>query len=239
MEEINYVLGYDNLKIYQNTEMLKFSLDSVLLANFVTINLSTKKILDIGTGNAIIPLILSTKTKANITGIEIQEGVATLALKSVKINKLEQQINIINDDINEYASKSETEIYDIITCNPPFFKLNDNSILNESKYKQIARHEINLNLEKLIKVSKKILKNNGKLAIVHRPERLIEIIENMKQNNIEPKRICFIYPKINSESNMLLIEGIKNGKSGIKILPPIYIHNLDNSYTDTVKKYFS
>lgn len=239
MEEINYVLGYDNLKIYQNTEMLKFSLDSVLLANFVTINLSTKKILDIGTGNAIIPLILSTKTKANITGIEIQDEVATLALKSVKINKLEQQINIINDDINEYASKSETEIYDIITCNPPFFKLNDNSILNESKYKQIARHEINLNLEKLIKVSKKLLKNNGKLAIVHRPERLIEIIENMKQNNIEPKRICFIYPKINSESNMLLIEGIKNGKSGIKILPPIYIHNLDNSYTDTVKKYFS
>lgn len=239
MEEINYVLGYDNLKIYQNTEMLKFSLDSVLLANFVTINPSTKKILDIGTGNAIIPLILSTKTKSNITGIEIQDEVATLALKSVKINKLEQQINIINDDVNEYASKSETEIYDIITCNPPFFKLNDNSILNESKYKQIARHEINLNLEKLIKVSKKLLKNNGKLAIVHRPERLIEIIENMKQNNIEPKRICFIYPKINSESNMLLIEGIKNGKSGIKILPPIYIHNLDNSYTDTVKKYFS
>jgi len=239
MEEINYVLGYDNLKIYQNTEMLKFSLDSVLLANFVTINPSTKKILDIGTGNAIIPLILSTKTTANITGIEIQDEVATLAFKSVKINKLEQQINIINDDVNEYASKSETEIYDIITCNPPFFKLNDNSILNESKYKQIARHEINLNLEKLIKVSKKLLKNNGKLAIVHRPERLIEIIENMKQNNIEPKRICFIYPKINSESNMLLIEGIKNGKSGIKILPPIYIHNLDNSYTDTVKKYFS
>ena len=239
MEEINYVLGYDNLKIYQNTEMLKFSLDSVLLANFVTINPSTKKILDIGTGNAIIPLILSTKTKSNITGIEIQDEVATLALKSVKINKLEQQINIINDDVNEYASKSETEIYDIITCNPPFFKLNDNSILNESKYKQIARHEINLNLEKLIKVSKKLLKNNGKLAIVHRPERLLEIIENMKQNNIEPKRICFIYPKINSESNMLLIEGIKNGKSGIKILPPIYIHNLDNSYTDTVKKYFS
>lgn len=239
MEEINYVLGYDNLKIYQNTEMLKFSLDSVLLANFVNINPSTKKILDIGTGNAIIPLILSTKTKANITGIEIQDEVATLALKSVKINKLENQINIINDDINEYTSKSETEIYDIITCNPPFFKLNDNSILNESKYKQIARHEINLNLEKLIKVSKKLLKNNGKLAIVHRPKRLIEIIENMKQNNIEPKRICFIYPKINLESNILLIEGIKNGKPGIKILPPIYIHNLDNSYTDTVKKYFS
>ena len=101
MEEINYVLGYDNLKIYQNTEMFKFSLDSVLLANFVTINPSTKKILDIGTGNAIIPLILSTKTKSKITGVEIQKEVSNLATKSVKINNLDEQINIINKDINE------------------------------------------------------------------------------------------------------------------------------------------
>lgn len=239
MEEINYVLGYDNLKIYQNTNMFKFSLDSILLANFVTINPSTKNILDIGTGNAIIPLILSTKTKSKITGIEIQEEVASLAIKSVKINNLENQINIINQDVNQYVKEEITEIYDIITCNPPFFKLNKKSLLNDSKYRQIARHELTLTLENLIKISKKILKNNGRLAIVHRPERLIEIINTMKKNNIEPKKICFIYPKVNSESNMLLIEGIKNGKPGIKILPPIYIHNLDDTYTDEIKKYFS
>ena len=239
MEEINYVLGYDNLKIYQNTNMFKFSLDSILLANFVTINPSKKNILDIGTGNAIIPLILSTKTKSKITGIEIQEEVASLAIKSVKINNLENQINIINQDVNQYVKEEITEIYDIITCNPPFFKLNKKSLLNDSKYRQIARHELTLTLENLIKISKKILKNNGRLAIVHRPERLIEIINTMKKNNIEPKKICFIYPKVNSESNMLLIEGIKNGKPGIKILPPIYIHNLDDTYTDEIKKYFS
>ena len=239
MEEINYVLGYDNLKIYQNTEMFKFSLDSVLLANFVTINLSTKKILDIGTGNAIIPLILSTKTKSKITGVEIQKEVSNLANKSVKINNLDEQINIINKDINEYLKTDETEVYDVITCNPPFFKLNEKSIINESKCKQIARHEITLNLDNLIKISKKLLKNNGRLAIVHRPERLIEIIENMKKNNIEPKKICFVYPKINMESNILLIEGIKNGKPGIKILPPIYTHNIDNTYTKEIQKYFS
>lgn len=239
MEEINYVLGYDNLKIYQNTEMFKFSLDSVLLANFVTINPSTKNILDIGTGNAIIPLILSTKTKSKITGVEIQKEVSLLANKSVKINNLEEQIKIINKDINEYANNENTEIYDIITCNPPFFRLNEKSILNENKCKQIARHEINLNLDNLIKISKKLLKNKGRLAIVHRPERLIEIIESMKKNNIEPKKICFVYPKLNSEANILLIEGIKNGKSGVKILSPIYTHNLDNTYTNQIQKYFS
>lgn len=239
MEEINYVLGYENLKIYQNTEMFKFSLDSVLLANFITINQSTKKILDIGTGNAIIPLILSTKTSAKITGVEIQKEVSLLANKSVKINNLENQIKIINQDINEYSKLEETEIYDILTCNPPFFKLNEKSILNESEYRKIARHEISLDLEKLIKISKKLLKNNGKLALVHRPERLIEIIETMKKNNIEPKKICFIYPKINKEANMLLIEGTKNGKPGVKVLSPIYTHNLDNTYTEAIKKYFS
>ena len=160
MEEINYVLGYDNLKIYQNTEMFKFSLDSVLLANFVTINPSTKKILDIGTGNAIIPLILSTKTKSKITGVEIQKEVSNLATKSVKINNLDEQINIINKDINEYLKTDETEVYDVITCNPPFFKLNEKSIINESKCKQIARHEITLNLDNLIKIIKKLLKYN-------------------------------------------------------------------------------
>lgn len=239
MEEINYVLGYNNLKIYQNTNMFKFSLDSILLANFVTINPSTKKILDIGTGNGIIPIILSTKTNAKIKGIEIQEEVANLAIKSVKINNLENQIDIINKDVNEYVKQETTEIYDVITCNPPFFKLNNKSIINENKCKQIARHEISLNLENLIKISKKLLKNNGKLAIVHRPERLIEIIEIMKKNNIEPKKICFVYPKKNIESNILLIEGIKNGKPGIKIFPPIYTHNLDNTYTEQIKKYFS
>lgn len=239
MEEINYVLGYDNLKIYQNTEMFKFSLDSVLLANFVTINLSTKNILDIGTGNAIIPLILSTKTKSKITGVEIQKDVSLLANKSVKINNLDEQISIINNDINEYVKNEKTEIYDVITCNPPFFKLNEKSIINESKCKQIARHEITLNLDNLIKISKKLLKNNGRLAIVHRPERLIEIIESMKKNNIEPKKICFVYPKLNSEANILLIEGIKNGKPGVKILSPIYTHNSDNTYTNQIQKYFS
>ena len=239
MEVINYLLGYENLKIYQNTEMFQFSLDSVMLANFVTINKNISNILDIGTGNAVIPLILSTKTNSKITGVEIQKESASLAHKSVKINNLEDQIEIVNNDIKEYYKNIETETFDVITCNPPFFKLGEQSHLNDSIQKQIARHEITLNLEEIIKISKKLLKNKGHLAMVHRPERLIEIITNMKNNNIEPKKICFVYPKQNKEANILLIEGVKNGKPGIKIMPPIFSHNEDGSYTKQVEQFFS
>ena len=239
MEVINDLLGYQDLKIYQNTDMFQFSLDSVMLANFVTINKKINNILDIGTGNAVIPIILSKKTNAKITGVEIQKESYKLACKSLKINNLEKRIEVINDDIKNYYKNIETETFDVITCNPPFFKLEEQSNLNDSDYKKIARHEIALNLEDIIQISKKLLKNKGRLAMVHRPERLIEIITIMKNNNIEPKKICFLYPKQNKEANILLIEGIKNGKPGIKILPPIISHNEDGSYSDKIKIFFS
>lgn len=238
MEVINYILGYDNLKIYQNTDMFRFSLDSVILANFVTINKNISNILDIGCGNAIMPIILSTKTNAHIDGVEIQEEAVILANKSVNINNLNEKINIIHNDIKKYYQVCETEKYDVIISNPPYFKYNQNSSVNDSDFKTIARHELSLSLGDLIIISKKLLKNNGRLSIVHRPERLIEIIELMKKNNLEPKKICFVYPKINKDANILLIEAVKNGKPGLKILPPIYIHNIDGSYTKQIQKYF-
>lgn len=239
METINYLLGYENLKIVQNTDMFNFSLDSVLLPNFVTLNSKIKHVLDIGCGNAPGPLILSTKTKAHITGVEIQKEVSILAKKSVEINNLQEQITIINEDINDYAKKLETDYFDAIICNPPFFKYKETSNLNKTDYKTYARHEIYLNLEQIMQISKKLLKNNGVVAIVHRPERLVDIIKTMKENNIEPKRIQFVYPKPGSEANILLIEGSKNGSSGLKILPPIYAHNEDGSYSKEVEKFFS
>ena len=238
MEVTNYLLGYKDKYIVQNTQMFNFSLDSVLLPNFVTLNKNIKNILDIGCGNAPIPLILSTKTNSLITGVEIQKEVYDLAVKSVKINNLENQINIINADINELYNKFETESFDVITCNPPFFKVSEQSNLNKSDYKTIARHEVKLNLDDIFKISKKLLKNNGYVAIVHRPERLLDILESMKKYNIEPKKIQFIYPKTNMESNILLVEGKKNGNKGLKILPPIYTHLENGEYTEQIKKYF-
>lgn len=235
MKVKNYLLGYPDTYIIQDSEMFNFSLDSVLLPNFVTINDNTKKILDIGTGNAPIPLILSKRTKAKIIGVEIQKEVYALALETININNLEEQINIINEDINEYYKKTESDTFDVITCNPPFFK---NVKLNDSKYKIYARHEESLTLNQVFKVAKKLLKNNGIIAIVNRPERLIDIIIEMKNNNIEPKKIQLVYPYKDKEANILLIEGRKNGKPGLKFLNPLYSHNEDGSYTKEIKKYF-
>lgn len=234
----NYLLGYKDLYIYQDSEKFNFSLDSVLLANFVTLNKKCKTILDIGCGNAPIPLILSTKTNAKIIGVEIQNESFELAIDSVKINNLSNQIEIINKDINEIYKECESDIYDTITCNPPYFKINENSNTNDSLSKTIARHEVSLNLDDVFRISKKLLKNKGNIAIVHRPERLIEIINAMKKNNIEPKKVQFVYPNINKCANILLIEGVKNGNSGIEILPPIFAHNNDGTYTEQIKSFF-
>ena len=238
MEVTNYLLGYKDLYIVQNTQMFNFSLDSVLLPNFATINTNVKNILDIGCGNAPIPLILSTKTDAKIVGVEIQKEVYDLAKKSVKINNLEDRIEIINYDINDIYNEFETESFDIITCNPPFFKVTDQSHFNKNDYKTIARHEVKLNLDQIFNIAKKLLKNNGNIVMVHRPERLLDIVMTMKKYNIEPKRIQLVYPKTNMDANILLIEGVKNGKSGLKIEPSLIIHDEDGSYTDEVRKMF-
>lgn len=238
MKVINYLLGYKDLKIVQDNDMFNFSLDSVLLPNFVTINRKIDRILDIGCGNAPIPLILSTKTNARITGVEIQKEVYDLAIESIKINKKDNQITIINKDINDYYKEIETDSFDVITCNPPFFKYIETSNINKNDYKTIARHEVKLNLNQLFSIAKKLLKNNGVIAIVHRPERFVEVVEEMKKNNIEPKKVQFVYPKKNMDANIMLIEGSKNGRPGLKILPPIYTHLENGEYTEMIKKYF-
>lgn len=238
MEVVNRLLNYKDLKIVQNTNWFNFSLDSVLLCDFVTINKNTKKIIDFCTGNAPIPLILSQKTDSKIIGVELQKEIYDLAKKSVDINNLQDRIEIKNMDIKDLTKEYETDTFDLITCNPPYFKVKESSNLNKNDIKTNARHEININLDEIFSLSKKLLKNNGSISIVHRPERLIEIIEVMKKNNIEPKKIRFVYPKVNSESNILLIEGTKNGNPGIKILPPLFVHDEDGKYLEEIQEMF-
>ena len=234
----NDLYDYYGLSIYQDEDNFKFSLDSILLAEFVDIDRKIDKIVDFCTGNAPVPLILSTKTENTIYGIELQESIANLAELSVKENNVEKQIKIIKDNIKNVDKHFSAESIDVITCNPPYFKTNDYTKQNVSKYKSIARHELNLNLDQLCIIARKLLRNNGYLSIVHRTNRLIEIIEAMKKNNIEPKKIQFIYPKKNQDSNLVLIEGTKNGKSGLKILPPLLVHNEDGSYSSSINKIF-
>lgn len=237
-ETINDLVNFNNIKIYQNKNYFNFSLDSILLPNFVILNNKTKKVLDLCTGNIPIPLILSKKTKALIYGVEIQKEIFDLAEKTLKINNLENQIILINKDAKELVNDFETDIFDLITCNPPYFKNSNTSIKKNNNIKSIARHEILIKLEDIINISKKLLKNNGSLSLIHRTDRLIDIIILMRQNNIEPKRIRFIYPKAGKESNLVLIDGRKNGKPGLKILDPLIVHEQNGNYSKEVLKMF-
>lgn len=238
MEVLNDLVGYKNLKIYQNTDWFSFSLDSVLLPNFVTLNKNIDTIMDLGCGNAPIPLILSTKTRAKIIGVEIQKDSYELAKKSVSYNHLQDRIELLNMDMKDLRNVYSSDSIDVITCNPPYFKYLETSNLNDDIHKVIARHEKMITLEDILSLSKYLLKNNGVLAMVHRTDRLIEIIHLFKKYGIEVKKLRFIYPKVDMESNMVLIEGRKSGKVGLKILPPLYAHHEDGSYTDEVLEMF-
>lgn len=237
MEVLNDLVG-KNLKIYQDNDYFKFSLESVILPSFVDIKLSDKKILDLCTGNAPIPLILSTKTKNQIIGVELQKEIYDLAIKTIKINNLENQITILNYNVKELNKIFPGDTFDIITVNPPYFKVNDNKYLNKNNIKSTARHEENLTLDELLKTVKYLLKNNASFYMVHRTERFIEIIEKLKEYNLEPKKIRFIFPFKKKESKLFMIMATKNGKTGLKILDNLYVHENDLLYTDEVLKMF-
>lgn len=234
---INDLVGYDNLKIVQNNEYFNFSLESILIPRFCILK-KKMKIIDFCTGNAPIPLVLSTLTDSEIIGVEVQKEIYSLAAESVKINGLEERISILNEDVKKLPDLFETDTFDLITCNPPYFKVNESSNLNDNYIKTVARHEVMLTLNDIFAVSRKLLKNNGSLVMVHRTDRLSEILTLMTNNNLQPKRIRFIYPKEGKESNLVLIDAKKNGKIGVKVLPPLYCHNDDGSYTSEVLKMF-
>lgn len=234
----NRLLNFGDNIIYQDDDYFLFSLDSMLLANFVNIRLTDKKIIDLCSGNAPIPMLLSFRTKARIFGVELQENIYKMGLDSVNENGMDKQITLINDDINNVGKLFESGSFDVVTCNPPYFKYKEDSLININEGKAIARHEINLKLEDVIINASYLLKNNGTFAIVHRPERLMEIINYMQKYNIEPKRLRMVYPKENKDANIILVEGVKNGRSGLKIEKPLIVYDNNNRYVDEVRKMF-
>lgn len=231
----NRLLDTD-LVIYQDDEWFKFSLDSVLLAKFVTLNLRHKKIIDLASGNAPIPMLLSFRTKASIYGVEYQKCVYELGKQSIVKNEMEEQIELICGDARDLSKSFNSDSFDVVTCNPPYFKTKNEAYLNDNLVKSIARHEITLTLDDVLKQASYLLKNGGILAMVHRTERFVEILEKMKQYRLEPKRVQFIYPKKGKNSDLFLIEGIKNGKKGLKLLSPLIIHEEDEGYTEEIQE---
>lgn len=220
--ELNDLFDY-GYKIYQNPEYFKFSIDSVLLAEFVELKKGHKKILDMCSGNAPIPLILNKKygNLLEIAGIEIQNSIYELGKQSIEYNEVEN-VNLINMDIKDYVSLCN-EKYDIVTCNPPYFKKTDVKILNDNEIKAIARHEVTINLEDVIGCASKVLKNKGYFYLVHRPERLADIINILKRFRFGLKRVQTIYDNLNSDCCFILVEAIYNGEDYVKIAPPIFL----------------
>ncbi len=237
-EVLNDLLGYDNLKIIQRPDMFNFSLDSTLLANFVTINKNVKKLVDLGTGNGPIPLFLSLRTKAKIYGVEIQEVSFDMAKRNVAINNLSSQIEIIHADLKDIHKSIGHHAFDVVTCNPPYFKITNEANINKNEYLTIARHEVFATLEDVVKEASLLLKHGGYFAMVHRPDRLLDILEVMRAYKVEPKRLRLVYPKPNKECNTILIEGRKSNQGGLRILPPLYVYTEKGEYTEEIRKMF-
>lgn len=235
----NQLLNFKDLVIYQNDEWFMFSLDSVLLSTFVTIRKQDHDVLDLCTGNAPVPMILSFRyPKLKIIGIELQSEIYDLGKRSILENHLEERIDIRNMDVKNLLKQYSHDSFDVITCNPPYFKHFEQNYINESKIKAVARHEIAISLEEIISISSQLLKTNGTFYLVHRTNRLMEILLFLQRYHLEPKKIRLVYPKKDTNSNIVLIAATKNGKVGVNFLPPLYVHREDNSYTEEVKKMF-
>ena len=216
---------YDyGLKLYQYPDKFKFSLDSILLAEFVDLKQGMESIVDFCTGNAPVPLILSTKTDVKIHAFELQNQIVKLARLSVRENNLDEQIKIIEANIKDSLEYVFPESVDAVTCNPPYFKVNDDSLINEDKGLAIARHEIAMTLEDIMMSAKYILKNKGALYLVHRCDRLEEILLLLEKYSFKVKKMQFIYAGFKKDAIMVLIKATKNGKSGsLKVSKPIDI----------------
>ena len=232
-------LQFKNLKIIQNKKGFCFGIDSILLSDFSKKIKENAKVLDLGTGTGIIATLLCGKTKLKeIIGIEIQKEVYEMAKKSIKLNKLENKFKIINEDILNLKKIFEKNSFDVIVTNPPY-KKKGTGIKNEEKKKIISRHETTATLEDFIKVSQELLKDKGEFYMVHRPERLVDILTAMRSYKIEPKIIKFVYSNKNSESKLILIKGIKNAKPFLKIEKNLYIYDENGKYSDEINKIYN
>ncbi|MFD0829566.1 tRNA1(Val) (adenine(37)-N6)-methyltransferase [Neobacillus sp. M.A.Huq-85] len=233
-ERLDYLLAED-LRIIQSPSVFAFSLDAVLLARFVYVPIQKGNLVDLCSGNGVIPLFLSVRTKGTITGVEIQERLYDMAIRSIEYNGLQDRLKMIHGDIKNIPKLLGYGNFDVVTCNPPYFVTPSTGEINLNEHLAIARHEIYCTLEDAISVSSQLVRQGGKVAFVHRPGRLLDIISLMRKYRLEPKRIQFVYPKIGKEANTLLVEAIKDGSPDLKILPPIIVYNEDNEYTPEIR----
>lgn len=227
-------LEFKGLKIIQKEGGFCFGIDAVLLSDFAKEIRNNSQVLDLGTGTGILSILLTAKTNLKkIYGIEIQEEVANMAKRSVELNQLQEKVEIINKNIKDLKNIFEKNSMDAIVTNPPYKKL-DTGKTNEKENKYIARHEVTASLEDFIKISFDLLKDKGSFYMIHRPERLAEIIYTLKKNKLEPKRMRFIYSNIEQEPKLVLIKAVKNAKEFLTVEKPLFIYNKQGEYTEEI-----
>lgn len=232
-------LEINNYKIIQKNDGFCFGIDSVLLSDFAKEIKKNSKVVDLGTGTGILSILLCAKTNlSKIIGVEIQEEIAEMANRSVELNNLQDKIKIINSDIKNLQNYLPNNQYDAVIMNPPYMELNTGKI-NINEKKLISRHEVTASLEDFIITAKNLLKDKSSVYIVHRPNRLIDLCYLLRKHKLEPKKIKFVYPKENSDSNLILIKAVKNGGTFLKICNPLYVYKNNGEYTDEILKIYN
>ncbi|WKY45258.1 tRNA1(Val) (adenine(37)-N6)-methyltransferase [Eubacteriaceae bacterium ES2] len=232
-------LSIKGLKIIQNPKYFCFGMDAVLLSWFVSKEeKSNLKILDLGTGTGIIPLLIYAKSdNCRIDGLEIQPDLVVMAKRSVQLNRLEDNIRIIQGDLRNLTDEVEPNSYDVVVSNPPYMRGNS-GLKNEHQTRTISRHEVSCTLEDVIRSAKRLLKDHGHLYLVHRPERLNDIFFLLRQYKMEVKLLQMVHSKSDKEANLVLIEGRKSGKPGLLVKPPLIIYNEEGQYTEELKRIY-
>ena len=230
-------LQLGGLELIQNPSKFCFGVDAVFLSDFAKVK-QGETVLDMGTGNGIIPVLLAGKTKGkHFTGLEIQAETAEMARRSVAHNHLEDRISIVTGDIKEAAERFKPAFFDVITTNPPYM-IGGHGLANPESAKAIARHEVLCTLDDIIRESARTLKAGGRFYMVHRPFRLAEILTAMCEAKLEPKRMRLVYPYVDKEPNMVLIEGIRGAKSRMTVEPPLIVYEKDGSYTREILEHY-
>lgn len=225
---INDLFDYSGLKIVQDSTYFKFSLDSLLLFEFLEIKGKDERILDLCTGNAPIPILIANQYRKKVIGMELQKEIYGLGMESIKINHLEDYITIINDDVKNWKNYFPGNNFDVVLCNPPYFKKETDSYINENYQKAVARHELKVSLEDILDIASSNLKEKHSFYMVHIPSRLDEILELCPKYHLAAKKIQFVYTDRKKSAILVLIQFVRNGSCGVKIMPPIFISDYDS-----------
>lgn len=231
-------LERDGLRLIQNPDKFCFGIDAVLLSDFAKVR-AGETIVDIGTGTGVIPILLTSKCPGakKYIGIEIQNDMADMAKRSVELNGLSNKVEIIGDNVVDSAKYIANQTVEVVTCNPPYMN-DDQGLKNDNESISIARHEISCSLDDIICQANRMLKSRGRLYMIHRPNRLVDLITTLRKYKLEPKKLRMVHPYVGKEATMVLVEAVKGSNAFLKVEPPLVVYKTPNEYTDEIYKIY-